>query len=69
MPTNNPSNAESRPTNPKLVVARAEIAPIHINRTGFEEHRAALMACGYDPDTPADMSICEWLVHCWSSDG
>lgn len=51
-----------------LAEAKAQDPMYYINRTGFVKYRAELLECGYDPDNPRDMSMCEWFVHQWTKD-
>ncbi len=69
MPNHKPPDGPDQPNTRRTVAdARPVGPPRHITRTGFETYRADLRECGYDPDNPADMSVCQWLVHCWVSD-
>ncbi|OWK46604.1 hypothetical protein [Fimbriiglobus ruber] len=49
-----------------LAEAKAQDPMFYINKTGFEKYREELLENGFDPSNPADMSMCEWLVHSWN---
>ena len=61
---------KTKPAQRQRTVAEAEAQDpmFYINRTGFGKYREDLLEAGFNPDDPRDRSMCEWMVHSWSSD-